>query len=155
MPGYRGHLVGGLGAFAITHMATQHLASQHIPSLKIFLHSNILLCFTCALLGSLFPDIDTKSVGQKLFYYLLAGATLVTVIKRWWGLVSAITFISIFPLIVNHRGIIHSIPFVVLAPLAAPLLISQSSPALATLCWQAYVYFVAGALSHLLLDRVI
>jgi len=143
MPGYKKHLIGGLAAFAVVHTVLQ----------KPLTPNNLLVPFTCSLLGSLFPDVDTKSVGQKLFYYIMAGLTAFTVFKRWWGVLSATSLISLFPLLVNHRGIIHTIWFVTLVPLAGPIIIAYSAPHFASLCWNAYIYFVAGALSHLLLDR--
>ena len=166
MPGYKGHLIGGLAVYAIVYQTTTNpavnSALQKIFHFNPFHYSGngdmrlyaIAMSFACCLLGSLFPDVDTKSVGQKLFYYIMAGIITFTVIKKQWGLLSALSLISLFPLLVNHRGIIHTIWFVTLAPLVVPLIVSHNHPALALLCWQAYVYFVTGALSHLILDKV-
>jgi hypothetical protein len=57
MPGYRGHLVGGTVAFALVCVITN-------PPFSAIGRSELLL-LTC--LGSLFPDIDTKSRGQRYF----------------------------------------------------------------------------------------
>ncbi|MGC2310143.1 MAG: hypothetical protein WA432_00805 [Candidatus Babeliaceae bacterium] len=61
MPSYKGHLLGGLVVYSIAllFMAT---------TLSWLTKGEWLLC---TLFGALFPDIDIKSKGQKLFYALL------------------------------------------------------------------------------------
>ena len=56
MPGYRAHLAGGLTVYGITI----YLLRSYCGS--VFIAAEWML-FTLA--GSLFPDIDTKSKGQK------------------------------------------------------------------------------------------
>ena len=147
MPTYKGHLAGGAATFVAIHYISTKIFLTPPPTPKqIF--------FTCAfcLLGSIFPDIDTKSFGQKIFYTLLTVIIITAIIAQQWGLLSVLSLISVFPLLVNHRGVIHTVWFVTLAPLAIPLLIHYNSPELSQTAWLAYLYFLAGALSHLALD---
>src|SRR5438309_2217826 len=63
MPGYKGHLVGGTVAFGLLFFALVGVVVRQ-PSMLI---AGEWLLF--ALAGSLFPDIDIKSKGQKYFYF--------------------------------------------------------------------------------------
>jgi hypothetical protein len=149
MPGYKGHLLGGLATCFLIHATSTKLFSYPDPTLKKFLFTLIF-----ALLGSLFPDIDTKSVGQKIFYTLLTIPLFFAILTHQWRLLTVISLISIFPVLVNHRGIIHTVWFVALVPLSVPIFLHVSSPHIMSQIWTAYTYFVAGALSHILLDRI-
>lgn len=147
MPGYKGHLAGGTATFfLIYYSATKVFANT------TYNNKEIVLAFVFCLLGSLFPDIDTKSFGQKIFYSLLAIPIALAIAMQEWRLLASLSVISLFPLLVNHRGIIHTVWFVTLAPLSIPFVIGYKSPQFGHGTWLIYIYFVAGALSHLILD---
>ena len=59
MPGFRGHLIGG----TVTYLAILQCIKSMQPSIPVII-SGFIFC----IIGSLFPDIDIKSKGQKLFY---------------------------------------------------------------------------------------
>ena len=61
MPGYKGHLVGGTVAGALVWSGLWLVG--HAPSVP-----QTALLFSLLLLGALFPDVDTDSRGQHLFY---------------------------------------------------------------------------------------
>jgi len=65
MPGYKGHLVGGTVAYGLLFFGLVGVVVKQ-PSM---LTAGEWLLF--ALAGSLFPDIDIKSKGQKYFYYVI------------------------------------------------------------------------------------
>jgi len=148
MSSYKGHLLGGFTTFLIVQQVSTTMFAQPRLGTK-----EILFAVSFCLLGSLFPDIDIKSFGQKIFYNLLAVLLLAAILAHQWGLLSVLSLISIFPLLVKHRGIIHTVGFVMLVPVALPLIIQYNSPGLAHMAWLCYLYFTTGALSHLLLDR--
>jgi len=147
MPTYKGHLVGGAATFVVIHQVTTKIFEYSAPTPK-----QLFFTLSFCLLGSLFPDIDTKSFGQKLFYALLTIIIFATITARHWEILSIVSLLSVFPLLVNHRGIIHTIWFVTLAPLAVPLIIHYHASHFSQSAWIAYLYFVTGGLSHLLLD---
>ncbi len=60
MPGYRGHLIGG----TVTYLAILQMMKSVQPSMSV-VASGFVFC----IVGSLFPDIDIKSKGQKLFIH--------------------------------------------------------------------------------------
>jgi len=147
MPGYQGHLAGGTATFFLMYYST-----TKVLSLPGYNEKELALAFAFCILGSLFPDIDTKSFGQKIFYFFLAIIILLSIINGHTKLLVPLSLISVFPLLVNHRGIIHTVWFVTLAPLSIPFVMGYSSPQFTKITWLIYSYFVVGALSHLLLD---
>ena len=156
MANYRGHVAGGAATFLIIAYTTTKL----FPA-PLYTPKELLLALLFCLLGSLFPDVDIKSVGQRIFYTVLTIFIIITILTQQWLLLSMLSLISIFPLLVNHRGIIHTIGFVTLAPLVILFVTHYLLPTSNLLgkydlfsrtTWILYGYFVAGALSHLLLD---
>jgi membrane-bound metal-dependent hydrolase YbcI (DUF457 family) len=146
MPSYKGHLAGG----AVTFILVQQLMQK----VTIFQKSPkyLLLAAMACLLGSLFPDIDTKSMGQRIFYMILAMLTFSSIIAKQWVVLLSIIPVVLLPFLVRHRGITHRLLFVILAPLLIPLIVSICTPEFYILAWLVYAYFVSGALSHLALD---
>jgi membrane-bound metal-dependent hydrolase YbcI (DUF457 family) len=147
MANYQGHLLGGLGAFGATLMIHEHYAhhATHPASHIIFW---LMLC----LFGSLFPDIDIHSMGQKILYKLLLLTLALCTFFGFWQALPFLTLAALFPQCVKHRGLTHNILFILLAPLPAPLAISLWHRSYTIFAYTSYLFFVAGALSHLLLD---
>ena len=73
MPGYRAHLVGGMAAYGIT----LYLLRSYCGS--VFVGAEWMLF---ALAGALFPDIDTKSMGQKFLYQILLIILIILAIQQ-------------------------------------------------------------------------
>jgi len=111
--------------------------------------------FVVAMLFALFPDVDTNSKAQDIFYWLVF---VVDVLLIWNGYLAAAAFlglIAMLPILAHHRGWTHAkwAMFVVPLPIVlVPLLYSD------TLLPIAVVYYgaaVTGYFSHLLLDGLI
>lgn len=147
MPSYKGHIVGGIAAFFIVHHTLiKVLHYQPLNPKEIF------LAVSFCVLGALFPDIDIKSVGQKIFYGLLTIVTFTSIIAKQWTIIPLFSLLGIFPIFTKHRGITHTIWFALSAPLLIPLVILYCSPQYDKTAWLLYSYFASGALSHILLD---
>lgn len=142
MPGYRGHLIGGVVAFtllSLLHRAPFSLIGQ-----------TELLFITC--LGALFPDIDTKSRGQRYFYSLLAILFIILFLHHQFIIISLLAVAAIVPLVVAHRGPFHNpkiICFIVI--LCILVILCTFSIRLRSVSWHG-LYFFIGSLSHLFLD---
>ena len=147
MPGYRGHLVGGVVAFGVAHAAIKMVSPQMVSTFQ-----DAAIGFSICLLGSLFPDIDIKSVGQRIFYIVALVLAVFAVVTHQSSLLGVLCVLSIFPLVVSHRGVIHRLWFIILVPLIVPLALSYGNAKLLAPAFVLYVYFVSGAFSHLLLD---
>jgi len=146
MPGYRAHLVGGVVAYGITLSLLVSYCSS------VFLAAEWLLF---ALAGSLFPDVDTKSKGQKLLYQILFIILIVLALQRKFFPAAVISILAIIPLVVRHRGLFHRFWFVVCLPLLAAAAIGFYAPQYARIVIFDAIFFIAGAISHLFLDFVV
>lgn len=146
MPSYRVHLVGGL----VTYLAILQMMKHSNPS-SITIAFGLLFC----LLGALFPDIDVKSKGQKVFYSLLLGLLMMLLYQRMYCLFAVMSFLGIIPILVKHRGIFHHIWFLLSMSFLGTLIVKSSCGTYERLmvnnCW----FFFAGTVSHVLLDRMV
>jgi hypothetical protein len=143
MPNYKGHLVGGSVAFLL---AFNCIVMQKVS----FLIGAEWLCFT--LLGSLFPDIDTKSKGQKIFYKIILAFSIFLLIQKRYIVLGLLSILSSIPLITNHRGVCHKLWFVVGIPFMAVVACALFFPSYYMLVFWDAVFFSIGAVSHLWLD---
>ena len=145
MANYRGHMRGGFVTFAfIVFFAIPHYPPSVLTMLEWFL-------FTIA--GSLFPDVDIKSKGQKYFYQIMLVLFIVLALNHHYRQLAVISVLSLTPLLVKHRGIFHRLWFVIAVPLATWYCLSLQFPQLREALLMNSLFFVAGAISHLWLDR--
>ncbi|EGB13625.1 membrane-bound metal-dependent hydrolase [Pseudodesulfovibrio mercurii] len=147
MPDYRGHLAGGL------FFGVMGLVGVILLGWMVFdpLQAAGLLGF--CLLGALFPDVDTNSKGQNLYYAVFVLVDLGLIIKglyvwaAWFGL------FSMLPAVGTHRGWTHTWWAMALVPL--PILVIplfMQTQGLVQHFAPFYAAFVLGYLSHLILD---
>jgi len=151
MPGYKGHLAGGCVAYVLMLGLLYGLSSDILVK-NSFSSLVALRWFICVLAGSLFPDIDVKSKGQKYFYWVILGFFLLLIMQRKFKLLAVSSIVSVFPMLVRHRGIFHKTWFVILAPLGLWALIGAYAPQYANAFFLDVLFFIVGALSHLWLD---
>lgn len=148
MPFYKEHLMGGFASgMIVLFFIANYVCCYTIPILTT------LEWLLFALAGSLFPDVDIKSKGQKLFYWVIVALILIALYKGNLNLAIYLSLFSILPMLVRHRGLFHCTWFIVLLPLGAAALASVYLPPIYrhSLFYDAS-FFIAGALSHLLMD---
>jgi hypothetical protein len=107
----------------------------------------------CALAGSLFPDVDIKSKGQKYFYYCALLLLSVLLLYQKYELFACCSMLAFTPMLARHRGIFHELWFVIAAPLGVWFVVSGLYPSYAHSFFFDTIFFIAGAISHLWLDR--
>jgi membrane-bound metal-dependent hydrolase YbcI (DUF457 family) len=154
---YRGHLAGGLvftGAYAavLTIVPVEQLAeSAHLLSEW----QAMTAVFVIGMLFGLFPDVDTNSKAQDIFFGI---AFPINVLLIWSGYFQAAAYlglISMLPIITHHRGWTHSkwAMFVVPLPIVlVPWLYDDKVLPIAVIYYGAAV---VGYFSHLFLDGLI
>jgi len=145
MPNYKKHLIGGLGAYAVLLIILQRI----IEPISLFSAAEWLVC---SLAGSLFPDIDIKSRGQKYFYRVILLVIIFLIIQRHFSLLAMSSIMAVTPMLVRHRGIFHRLWFIILFPLTIWYIVSLSVPTISTILLFDLLFFIAGAISHLWLD---
>ncbi len=144
MPGYKEHLLGGAAAFGVTFAIIGSCCASRLTAGEWLL---------CSLLGSLFPDVDIKSKGQKVFYSILLVVLIVLIIKQRLDLLAGLSLCAVVPLIVRHRGIFHNPLFVAALPFTVWFLLQTVFPDYKHILFYDTLFFVVGAISHLILDR--
>jgi hypothetical protein len=143
MPNYKGHLLGGSFAFILVYLFLNK------PVITVFA---FVQWFCCALLGSLFPDIDIKSKGQMIFYRMLTLVLLVLCVQHKFMIAAGMSVVCMLPLLVKHRGIFHSYIFVTALTIFTGGLLMAQWPAYEAAIVYDCLFFIAGVYSHLLLD---
>lgn len=143
MPNYKGHLVGGTIGFGVVIF----LCSLHVAPC-----AQLVEWFICVVAGSLFPDIDTKSKGQKIFYLLLCAAMIICVLHSKFKLLACFALAGMLPLLSKHRGIFHNFWFILGVVLLTVIYTTNLYP----YAYKRIVYdagfFILGVMSHLYLD---
>jgi membrane-bound metal-dependent hydrolase YbcI (DUF457 family) len=157
MSNYQGHLYAGTVTFLLFLGAL--IFWFFIPS-----ELELLMLFGICLFAALLPDIDTKSVGQKLFYRALFILDMLLIASQRYKEAALLGLVAMLPILGKHRGWTHTLWAAFLLPL--PLLLF---PAIAQHGWTPfqtipsgelvragapyYAAAVLGYLSHLLKDR--
>ena len=100
MPGYRGHIVGALILWVISIFVCSLWYTASISEFGEW---------GCALvLGALFPDLDTKSMGQKWLYRILFVLGSIFIIAGRYRWAALMLLVASIPLMMPHRGMLHS-----------------------------------------------
>lgn len=147
MPGYKGHLAGGL-FFGVMGLVGSVLLGWLVLDLLLAIG---LMGF--CLLGALFPDVDTDSKGQNLFYAVFAAVDLGLILKGQYIWAAWLGLFSMLPAVGSHRGWTHTWWAMILVPvpiLGIPAIVQGIDVAKDFLPF--YTAFVLGYFSHLLLD---
>lgn len=147
MPGYKGHIAGGV------FFAAMGLVGAVMLGYLVFKPLLAAGLMGFCLLGALFPDVDTDSKGQNLYYSVLAMLDLGLILNKYYVWAAWLGFFAMLPAIGSHRGWTHTWWAMFLIPtpiLAMPLILKGPEAVPAFLPF--YVAFCAGYFSHLLLD---
>jgi membrane-bound metal-dependent hydrolase YbcI (DUF457 family) len=147
VPNFKGHVVGGVISFAglsaLAVFGMFNLSSFLVPGIRGFIAS---------ILGGLAPDIDIHSQGRKALYVSLAVGIWMAVLQKANAVLLIFILILLFVRMVSHRGITHNLLFVVAVPWFLSVVLSHYASWIPRMDYGTYVFFVGGAISHLVLD---
>ena len=144
MPGFRGHLIGG----TVTYLVILQCIKSFHPSIPV-IASGFIFCT----IGSLFPDVDIKSKGQKLFYSIALVGLCYFLWYQRTDLFIGLSLLATVPLLVKHRGLFHKLWFLVFLSISTGLVIGSFHATYSSWAMQNALFFLAGAISHIILDR--
>lgn len=135
---FKGHLIGGcvVGAGAVAYTYPMY-NSPLVP----------LSCGLFAVVASLYPDTDTKSVPSKIFFVAGLFFTICLLFAFKWLLAAVVVGMMLVSALAPHRGITHTLAFAVWFAFALPYLFLGYY--IAPLCISGFV----GYITHLVLDR--
>lgn len=158
MAGYRGHLAGatvffGVYLAAIAFVYSVDQAYRQFSELELVAYP-IALFGLCLMFG-LWPDVDTNSKGQNLFYSIFFVVDVVLIVTQKFEEAAYLGLFCILPALGKHRGWTHSYWAMLLIPsplLVLPTMLAPERP-LAGLPF--YGAAVVGYFSHLVMDGLV
>ena len=157
MANYKGHVLGG--ALAGTAVAAVYYLAPGggLPDSAI-LRSDwqlLLSIHVVAILFGLWPDIDTNSKAQNLFYGIAFVADVLLIINGYFAAGAILGLLAMTPIVGKHRGWTHSRWSMLLIPSPIVLVPYLASSQVGETGLLLYGAAVAGYFSHLLLDGLI
>ncbi|NCC25292.1 MAG: hypothetical protein EOM25_08855 [Deltaproteobacteria bacterium] len=148
MPGYRSHILGGLAAAGALGVGLAW-GDMFRPG-----PGEAAGLAVAGVLGGLFPDVDTDSKGQNLFYPVLIAVDLVLMALGEFRWAAVLGFLAMLPAVGRHRGWTHSGWAMLGVPLAVaslPVVFYGTPP---TAVFPFFLAGTAGYASHLILDKI-
>lgn len=157
MANYKGHLGGGLAGGVGFVFATTLLPVEWAIKTNGILSSWQMLAalFVVAMLFALWPDIDTNSKAQDIFFVT---AFVCDILLIYFGRFEAAAYLGLLamtPIVSKHRGWTHNKLAMILVPLPILLLPWLYEPQNLVPAGLFYGAALAGYFSHLLLDGLI
>ncbi len=155
MAGYKGHIAGAtvfgglyVGLLALTPAALLLSSSNGMLSDWQFLTGP----FVVAILFGLWPDVDTNSAGQNIFFGLAFVVDILLIVTGRFEAAAYLGIMAMTPIVGKHRGWTHSVAAMLLVPLPLLALPYLYNPSMLKLGLVFYGAAVAGYFSHLFLD---
>lgn len=157
MANYKGHVVGGI----LCNSAYLGVL-QVIPGSILYKTSGIMShwqlvvgMFVVAVLFGLWPDIDTNSKGQNIFYGLGFAVDVLLIATGRLEAAAYFGLLAMTPVLSRHRGWTHSRLAMILVPLPIVLVPYINKSSILPTALLIYGAAVAGYFSHLLFDGLI
>lgn len=157
MANYKGHVVGG----ALCN--TVYLGVlQAVPGSVLYQTSGIVShwqlvmgLYVVAVLMALWPDIDTNSKGQNIFFGLGFIVDILLIVSGRLEAAAYFGLLAMTPILSKHRGWTHSKLAMLLVPLPIALVPYINKSSILDTALIIYGSAVAGYFSHLLFDGLI
>ena len=157
MANYKGHVVGGV------LVNTGYLSVLRAVPGDILQNTGGILSnwqflaglYVIAVLFALWPDVDTNSKGQNIFYALAFIADVLLIIVGRTEAAAYLGLLAMTPILGRHRGWTHSKLAMLLIPLPVVIVPYLHKSELFGASLLIYGACVAGYFSHLLFDGLI
>jgi membrane-bound metal-dependent hydrolase YbcI (DUF457 family) len=157
MADYKGHTIGGgifgLGFLGIVNSVPGSLLQQTVWVLTEW-QLAIALVVISVLFG-LWPDVDTNSKGQNIFFGIAFIADIILIAVDRVEAAAYLGILAMTPIVGRHRGWTHSKLAMLLVPLPIVLVPYLHSRQVWLTGILIYGAAVSGYFSHLLLDGLI
>jgi membrane-bound metal-dependent hydrolase YbcI (DUF457 family) len=157
MANWKGHVVGGVllgGSYAI---GVSFAPIEHFAEMAGLLQNWQALAgvLVVSVLFALFPDIDTNSKGQNIFFGLALVTDILLIYNGYIQAAAYLGLIAMLPVVGKHRGWTHSKLAMVLVPLPIVVVPYLHNDSILPISLIFYGAAVAGYFSHLLFDGLI
>jgi membrane-bound metal-dependent hydrolase YbcI (DUF457 family) len=157
MANWKGHVIGGVilgGAYAAGVSLTP---IEHFAEMAGLLQNWQALAgvMVVSVLFALFPDIDTNSKGQNIFFGLALVTDILLIYNGYIQAAAYLGLIAMLPVVGKHRGWTHSKLAMFLVPLPILVVPYLHNDNILPISSVFYGAAVAGYFSHLLFDGLI
>ena len=157
MANYKGHVIGGAAAGTLLCTALPYVPVERFAETAGVLHDwqAVFAVVVIAILFGLFPDVDTNSKAQDLFFGIVFP---LDILLLWNGQIEAAAYlglIAMLPIIGHHRGWTHKKWAMFVVPLPILLIPYLYNDEILPIAAIYYAAAVTGYFSHLLLDGLI
>jgi membrane-bound metal-dependent hydrolase YbcI (DUF457 family) len=157
MAGWKGHVAGGFICIGTYTAAISFLPIHKLAEAAGLLQDWHVLAaiFVVGALFAIFPDIDTNSKAQDLFFGIAFVLDVLLIVLGAIELAAYLGLIAMLPIISHHRGWTHRLWAMVIVPLPiliVPFLYKDTLLPITTIYYGAAVI---GYGSHLLFDGLI
>lgn len=157
MANYKGHIAGGVvftGAYTVAMLFAPVEQFAEYAQL-LYDWQAMFAVFVIGMLFALFPDVDTNSKGQHLFYWPMFIITVLLVYAGQFQAAAYLGLIAMLPVLTHHRGWTHSKWAMLLVPLPIVLVPWLYNDRVLAISLVYYGAAVVGYFSHLFLDGLI
>ena len=157
MAGWKGHVVGGLASVTIYTLAVSFGPVERLAELAGFLHNwhVSVAVFIIGLLFAIFPDVDTNSKAQDLFFGMIFLLDVLLIANGYIQVAAYLGLMAMLPIISHHRGWTHEIWAMFIVPLPVLLVPYLYNSSLLLISIIYYGAAVVGYFSHLFFDGLI
>jgi membrane-bound metal-dependent hydrolase YbcI (DUF457 family) len=157
MANWKGHVGGAILLGGAYTAALSYVPVERFAETSGVLHDwqAVAAIFVLSILFGLFPDVDTNSKGQNIFFGF---ALVVDILLIWSGNIQAAAYlglVAMLPVVGKHRGWTHSKLAMFLVPLPILLIPYLYNDNILPISTVYYGAAVTGYFSHLLLDGLI
>lgn len=157
MAGYKGHIVGGFVFLAAYTAAVSFTPLQKLTETAGFLHDwqALAAVFVVGVLFALFPDVDTNSKAQDIFFGIVFLLDILLIATGSIQAAAYLGFIAMLPIVSHHRGWTHRWWAILLVPLPILLVPYLYDAGLLPVAAVYYGAAVTGYFSHMFFDGYI
>lgn len=157
MANYKGHIAGGAGFCAVYVVALGLLPGAILAETAGIL-SNwqfVTALFVVAILFGLWPDIDTNSKAQNIFFGAAFAADIALIATGRIEAAAYLGLLAMTPIVGKHRGWTHSFWAMAVVPLPILLVPYLNNQYILPTSFLFYGAAVTGYFSHLFFDGLV
>lgn len=154
MAGWKGHIAGGVGAGVILATGASIISIEQLAESQRLMEDwqALSAIMVVCILFALFPDVDTNSKAQDIFFSLALVADVLLIINGNIEMAAYLGLIAMLPVLGHHRGWTHHRLAMIVVPLPILIVPYFYRQELLVVAAAYYAAAVAGYFSHLLLD---
>ena len=157
MANYKGHIAGGLVLTTVYAAILTFVPVERFAETAGILGNwqAIFAVFVIGILFGLFPDVDTNSKAQDIFFGIVFPLDILLVWQGYIQVAAYLGLIAMLPIVGHHRGWTHKLWAMVIIPLPILLVPYLYNDKILPASAVYYGAAVVGYFSHLLLDGLI